>query len=227
MILLGTIANAGAIIIGGIAGSFFRKGISERFSNIIMSVLGLFTLVLGMMFAVDTQNALVVIFSLVIGSVIGEWIDIEKRMNDLGDYVQGKLNSGEGSFSKGFVTASLLFCVGTMSIMGSLQSGLMNNHNILLTKSILDGTISVVFASTLGIGVVLSSLPVLVYQGSIALLASSVAPYLSEAVITEMTAVGGVLLVGMGINLLEIRKLKVGNMLPAIFLPIILMLFMK
>ena len=227
MILLGTIANAGAIIIGGIAGSFFRKGISERFSNIIMSVLGLFTLVLGMMFAVDTQNALVVIFSLVIGSVIGEWIDIEKRMNDLGDYVQGKLNSGEGSFSKGFVTASLLFCVGTMSIMGSLQSGLMNNHNILLTKSILDGTISVVFASTLGIGVVLSSLPVLVYQGSIALLASSVAPYLSEAVITEMTAVGGILLVGMGINLLEIRKLKVGNMLPAIFLPIILMLFMK
>jgi len=227
LILLGTIANSAAIIIGGIAGSFFRKGISERFSNIIMSVLGLFTLVLGMMFAVDTQNALVVIFSLVIGSVIGEWIDIEKRMNDLGDYVQGKLNSGEGSFSKGFVTASLLFCVGTMSIMGSLQSGLMNNHNILLTKSILDGTISVVFASTLGIGVVLSSLPVLVYQGSIALLASSVAPYLSEAVITEMTAVGGVLLVGMGINLLEIRKLKVGNMLPAIFLPIILMLFMK
>jgi len=227
LILLGTIANSAAIIIGGIAGSFFRKGISERFSNIIMSVLGLFTLVLGMMFAVDTQNALVVIFSLVIGSVIGEWIDIEKRMNDLGDYVQGKLNSGEGSFSKGFVTASLLFCVGTMSIMGSLQSGLMNNHNILLTKSILDGTISVVFASTLGIGVVLSSLPVLVYQGSIALLASSVAPYLSEAVITEMTAVGGVLLVGMGINLLETRKLKVGNMLPAIFLPIILMLFMK
>ena len=227
MILLGTIANAGAIIIGGIAGSFFRKGISERFSNIIMTVLGLFTLVLGMMFAVDSQNALVVVFSLVIGSVIGEWIDIEKRMNDLGDYVQDKLNYGEGSFSKGFVTASLLFCVGTMSIMGSLQSGLMNDHKILLMKSILDGTISVVFASTLGIGVVLSSLPVLVYQGSIALLASSVAPYLSEAVITEMTAVGGVLLVGMGINLLEIRKLKVGNMLPAIFLPIILMLFMK
>ena len=227
MILLGTIANAGAIIIGGIAGSFFRKGISERFSNIIMTVLGLFTLVLGMMFAVDSQNALVVVFSLVIGSVIGEWIDIEKRMNDLGDYVQDKLNSGEGSFSKGFVTASLLFCVGTMSIMGSLQSGLMNDHKILLMKSILDGTISVVFASTLGIGVALSSLPVLVYQGSIALLASSVAPYLSEAVITEMTAVGGVLLVGMGINLLEIRKLKVGNMLPAIFLPIILMLFMK
>ena len=227
MILLGTIANAGAIIIGGIAGSFFRKGISERFSNIIMTVLGLFTLVLGMMFAVDSQNALVVVFSLVIGSVIGEWIDIEKRMNDLGDYVQDKLNSGEGSFSKGFVTASLLYCVGTMSIMGPLQSGLMNDHKILLMKSILDGTISVVFASTLGIGVVLSSLPVLVYQGSIALLASSVAPYLSEAVITEMTAVGGVLLVGMGINLLEIRKLKVGNMLPAIFLPIILMLFMK
>ena len=145
MILLGTVANAGAIIIGGIAGSFFRKGISERFSNIIMSVLGLFTLVLGMTFAIDSQNALVVIFSLVIGSVIGEWIDIEKRMNDLGDYVQDKLNSREGSFSKGFVTASLLYCVGTMSIMGPLQSGLMNDHKILLMKSILDGTISARF----------------------------------------------------------------------------------
>ena len=227
MILFGTIVNAGAIIIGGIAGSIFKRGISERFSSIIMSVLGLFTLAIGMMFAIDSQNIMVVIFSLVIGAIAGEWIDIEKRMNDLGNYVQDKLNSKEGSFSEGFVTASLLFCVGTMSIMGPLQSGLMNDHKILLMKSILDGVMSVVFASTLGIGVSLSSLPVLVYQGSIALLASFVAPYLSEAVITEMTAVGGILLIGMGINLLEIKKIKVGNMLPAIFLPIILMLYMK
>jgi hypothetical protein len=227
MILFGTIVNAGAIIIGGIAGSIFKKGISERFSSIIISVLGLFTLSIGMMFSIDSQNIMVVIFSLVIGTIIGEWIDIEKKMNNLGNYVQDKLNSKEGSFSEGFVTASLLFCVGTMSIMGPLQSGLMNDHRILLMKSILDGVMSVVFASTLGIGVSLSSLPLLVYQGSIALLASFVAPYLNEAVITEMTAVGGILLIGMGINLLEIKKIKVGNMLPAIFLPIILMVFIK
>ena len=227
MILLGTVANAAAIIMGGIAGCFFKKGISERFSNIIMSVLGLFTLANGIMFAINSQNVIVVIFSLVIGATVGEWIDIEKRMNSLGNFVQDKFNSKEGSFSKGFVTSSLLFCVGTMSIMGSLQSGLMNDHKILMMKSVLDGTVSVVFASTMGIGVLLSSLPVFAYQGSIVLLASSVAPYLSEAVITEMTAVGGVLLIGMGINILEIKKVKVGNMLPAMFFPILLMLFVK
>ncbi|MDD3706008.1 MAG: DUF554 domain-containing protein [Clostridiaceae bacterium] len=227
MILFGTIANAVAIIVGGIIGCFFRKGIPERFSSIIMTILGLFTLANGMMFAINSKNVIVVILSLVIGATIGEWIDIEKRMNNLGDYIQDKFNSQEGSFSKGFVTASLLFCVGTMSIMGSLQSGLMNDHKILLMKSVLDGTIAIVFASTMGMGVLLSSLPVFVYQGSIVLLASFVAPYLSEAVITEMTAVGGVLLLGMGINILEMKKLKVGNMLPAMFIPIILMLFMK
>lgn len=122
----------------------FQKGISERFSSIIMSVLGLFTLANGIMFAINSQNVIVVIFSLVIGATVGEWIDIEKRMNSLGDFVQDKFNSKEGSFSKGFVTASLLFCVGTMSIMGSLQSGLMNDHKILMMKSVLDGTVSVV-----------------------------------------------------------------------------------
>jgi uncharacterized membrane protein YqgA involved in biofilm formation len=221
MILLGSIANAAAIIAGGAAGSILKRGLSERFSSTIISALGLLTMALGMMFALQSENIMVVVFSLVLGAILGEWIDIEKRMNDLGNFVQDKLKAKEGNFSKGFVTASLLFCV------GSLQSGLMNNHEILFTKSIMDGVISVVFASTLGIGVALSFLPVFVYQGSIALLASVVAPYLGEAVMTEMTATGGVLLVGVGINILEIRKLKVGNMLPAIFLPILLMLFMK
>ncbi|MDD4503724.1 MAG: DUF554 domain-containing protein [Clostridiaceae bacterium] len=226
MALLGTIVNAAAIIIGGIAGRIFKKGISERFSNLIISALGLFTLAIGMMFVIESKNIMVVVFSLVVGSVLGEWIDIEKRMNDLGDYVQDKLKAHEGNFSKGFVTASLLFCVGSMAIMGPLQSGLINDHKILFTKAIVDGIMSVVFASTLGIGVVLSFLPVFIYQGTIALLASVVAPYLNEAVIVEMTATGGILLIGMGINILEIKKIKVGNMLPAIFLPILLMLFM-
>jgi uncharacterized membrane protein YqgA involved in biofilm formation len=227
MILLGSIVNAAAIIVGGIAGNIFKRGISERFSNLIISTLGLFTLALGMMFSIKSENIMVVVFSLVLGAIIGEAIDIEKRMNNLGDYVQDKLKSKEGNFSQGFVTASLLFCVGSMAIMGALQGGLMNDHRILFTKAIMDGIIAVVFASTMGTGVALSFLPVFIYQGSITLLASFIAPYLSEAVITEMTATGGVLLVGVGINILKIKEIKVGNMLPAIFLPIIFMLFMK
>lgn len=226
MVLLGSIANASAIIIGGVVGSIFKRGLSERFSSLIMSALGLFTLAIGMMFAIESKSIMVVVFSLVIGAIIGEWIDIDKRMNNLGDYIQDKLKSKEGNFSQGFATATLLFCVGSLAIMGSLQSGLMNDHKILFTKAIVDGITSVVFASTLGIGVVLSFLPVFIYQGTITLLASVVAPYLSGAVITEMTATGGILLIGVGINILEIRKIKVSNMLPAIFLPIILMLFM-
>ena len=226
MILLGSIANAAAIIIGGVAGSIFKRGLSERFSSLIISALGLFTLAIGIMFAIESKSIMVVVFSLVLGAIIGEWIDIDKRMNNLGDYIQDKLKSKEGNFSQGFVTATLLFCVGSLAIMGSLQSGLMNDHKILFTKAIVDGITSVVFASTLGLGVVLSFLPVLIYQGAITLLASVVAPYLSGAVITEMTATGGILLIGVGINILEIKKIKVSNMLPAIFLPIILMLIM-
>lgn len=227
MILLGSVANAAAIIVGGLAGVIVKKGLSPRFSDLIVSALGLFTAAIGVMFSMQSKNIMVVVFSLVIGSVIGEWIDIEKRMNDLGDYAQNKLKAHEGNFSQGFVTASLLFCVGSMAIMGALQSGLMNDHKILYTKSIMDGVISIIFASTMGIGVIASFIPVFVYQGGITLLASVVAPYLGEAVTTEMTATGGILLLGIAINILELKKLKVGNMLPAIFVPIILMLFMK
>lgn len=227
MILLGSIVNAAAIIIGGTAGSVLKRGISERFSSLIVSALGLLTVALGMMFAVKSQNTMVVVFSLVFGAVLGEWINIEKRINDLGEYVQHKLGAREDNFSQGFVSASLLFCIGSMSIMGALQSGLMNDHNILFTKAIIDGVTGVVFASTMGIGVTLSFLPVFIYQGLISLLASVIAPFLSEAVMTEMTATGGILLMGIGVNMLELKKIKVGNMLPAIFLPILFMLFME
>ncbi|MGE5630045.1 MAG: DUF554 domain-containing protein [Caulobacteraceae bacterium] len=227
MILLGTAVNALAVILGGTAGSLMKKGIPERFSNLIINALGLFTLAIGITFSLGSKNMMVVVFSLVIGSIIGEWIDVEKRMNGLGDAVENKLKSKEGNFSQGFVTASLLFCVGSMAIMGSLQSGLMNDHKILFTKSIMDGITAAIFASTMGIGVAVSAIPVFIYQGIITLLASVVAPYLSQAVITEMTATGGILLIGVGINILELKKIKVGNMLPAIFMPIILMLFMK
>jgi uncharacterized protein len=226
MILLGTIVNAAAIIVCGILGSFLKKGLPKRYGDLVIAALGFFTVMLGVKFAMQTEHPLVVIFSLVLGAALGEWIDIEKRMDNFGNKVQSKLKGFKGNFSQGFVTSSLLFCVGSMAIMGSLQSGLANDHQTLYTKAVMDGVISVVFASTLGIGVAASAVPVFIYQGAITLLAAFLQPYLSAAVVLEMTAVGGILLMGVGSNILEIKKVKVGNLIPAIFIPILIMMFM-
>jgi uncharacterized membrane protein YqgA involved in biofilm formation len=227
MILLGSVVNAAAIIVFGVIGSFLKKGIPKRYGDLVIAALGFFTVMLGVNFAMKLEHPLVVIFSLVIGAAIGEWIDIEKRMDNFGNKVQNRLKGFKGNFSQGFVTSSLLFCVGSMAIMGSLQSGLANNHDTLYTKAVMDGVISVVFASTLGIGVAASALPVFIYQGAITLLAAFLQPYLSTAVVVEMTAVGGILLMGVGSNILEIKKVRVGNLIPAIFLPIIIMMLMQ
>lgn len=227
MILLGSIANAAAIIVCGIVGSFLKKGLPKRYGDLVIAALGFFTVMLGVNFAMKLEHPLVVIFSLVIGAALGEWIDIEKRMDNFGNKVQARLKGFKGNFSQGFVTSSLLFCVGSMAIMGSLQSGLANNHETLYTKAVMDGVISIVFASTLGIGVAASALPVFIYQGAITLLAAFLQPYLSAAVVVEMTAVGGILLMGVGSNILEIKKVRVGNLIPAIFLPIIIMKLME
>jgi len=226
MILLGSIANAVAIIVCGIIGSFLKKGLPKRYGDLVIAALGFFTVMLGVKFAMQTEHPLVVIFSMVLGAALGEWIDIEKRMDSLGNKVQSKLKGFKGNFSQGFVNASLLFCVGSMAIMGALQSGLANDHQTLYTKAVMDGVIAVVFASTLGIGVAASAVPVFIYQGAITLLAAFLQPYLSTAVVLEMTAVGGILLMGVGSNILEIKKVKVGNLIPAIFIPILIMMFM-
>lgn len=227
MILLGSIVNGTAIVIGGALGSFLKKGLPERFSSLLVAALGLFTLSLGLRFAMETEELMVMVFSLAIGALLGEWADIEKRMDKLGNWAQDRLKGQHGNFSQGFVTASLLFCVGSMAIMGALQSGLDNKHEILYTKAFMDGIMSVVFASTMGIGVAASALPVFAYQGAITLMAAFIAPYLNAAVINEMTATGGVLLMGLAINVMELKRIKVGNMLPAIFLPIVLMPLFK
>ncbi len=225
MILFGTMVNAAAIIVGGVIGTFAKKGIPERFGNLIINALGLFTAILGIMFAIGSKKIEIVVFSLIIGAFIGEAIDIEKRLDNFGKNVQNRLKGVGGNFSQGFVTSSLLFCIGSMAIMGSLQSGLLNDHKILLTKSVMDGIFSLIFASTMGIGVAASAIAVFIYQGALTLLAASVASYLSQPVITEMSATGGVLLLGLAISILDIKKIKVGNLLPAIFIPIILMMF--
>lgn len=227
MILLGSIVNAAAVIFGGVAGSLMKKGLPKRFGDLVVASLGLFTVMLGVGFSMKTEHPLVVIFSLLIGAALGEWIDIEKRLDNFGNSVQNKLKGFKGNFAQGFVTSSLLFCVGSMAIMGSLQSGLAGDHSTLFTKSVMDGVISIVFASTMGIGVAASALPVFIYQGAITLMASFLQPYLSPEVVLEMTATGGILLMGVGINILEIKKIRVGNLIPAIFIPIIIMIFMK
>lgn len=226
MILLGSIANAAAIIVCGILGSFLKKGLPKRYGDLVIAALGFFTVMLGVKFAMQTEHPLVVIFSMVLGAALGEWIDIEKRMDHFGNKIQSRLKGFKGNFSEGFVNASLLFCVGSMAIMGSLQSGLANDHQTLYTKAVMDGVISVVFASNMGIGVAASAFPVFIYQGAITLLAAFLQPYLSTAVVLEMTAVGGILLMGVGSNILEIKKVKVGNLIPAIFIPILIMIFM-
>lgn len=219
--MLSTIVNVIAIITGSILGILIKKGIKEEYKNTIMDGIGLAVVIIGIMGAIESQNIMLVIASIVVGSIIGEALKIEKRLDNLGNRLQNKFGGEDSNFSKGFVTASLVYCVGAMAIVGSLEAGIQGNHETLFAKSILDGISSIIFASTLGIGVAFASIPVLIYQGGITLLANLVKDLLTPEVINEMSAVGSILIMAIGINILEIRKIKVGNMLPAIFIPII------
>ena len=174
------------------------------------------------------------IICIAVGALIGEIIDIDKRLNNLGDYIEKKINSKKNdkkadkiSISEGFVTSSLLFCVGAMAVVGSLESGLQGNHTTLFAKSVLDGVSSIIFTSSLGIGVMLSSVAILVYQGSITLLAGCLSSVLTDSVISNMSAIGSLLIMGLGTNMLGASKIKVANLLPAIFLPILIDIIMK
>ena len=223
--MLGTIVNVIAVLIGGTVGLLLKKGLPERISDTIMGGVALIVLYIGIDGTLQGQETLVAILSIVIGGALGAWIDIDRGLNWLGDFAQRKLaaNSGEGStFAEGFVSASLLFCVGAMAVVGALQSGLSGNHEVQFAKALIDGVTAIVFASTLGAGVLLSAAAVLVYQGGITLLAGLLAPVLSDAVVAEMSCVGSLLIIGISLNMLGLTKLKLANYLPAIFLPILL-----
>lgn len=217
--MLGPVVNGVVIVICALAGKFMIKGLPDRFAEIIKKAIGLSIIYIGISGALDNQRVMLLIMSLVLGSIMGEWINIDKGMNRLGIWAERKLGFGEGNFAKGFVTASILFCTGSMAIVGALQSGLQGNHEMLFAKSILDGVISIVFASTMGIGVVFSAVPVFLYEGLIALGAGFIKDLLTTEIITEMSAVGSLLIAALGFNFLEIREIKVANMIPAIFLP--------
>lgn len=219
--MLGTIVNTIAIIAGSLLGLMFRGGIPKKYHVTIMQALSLAVILIGLKMALKTEDILLIIFSLVIGSLMGEFIKIEDRLENLGKFFETRFSKADNGLAKGFVVTSLIYCVGSMAIVGSLESGLTGNHQTLFAKSALDGLSSVIFASSLGIGVLFSSISVFLYQGFITLTATLIKPFLVGEVINQMSAVGGLLIIAIGINLLEIQKIKVGNMLPAIFIPLV------
>jgi uncharacterized protein len=219
--LLGTIVNTVSIIAGSLIGLLFRGGISEKYNRIMMQAIGLAVVLIGVKTALKTDAILIVILSLAIGGILGELLGIEDRLELLGNWIGKRLSKDSTGIARGFVSASLLFCVGAMAIVGSMESGLAGDHQTLFAKSILDGISSVFFASTLGIGVIFSAASVFVYQGFITMTASFLGQFLVPDVVSQMSAIGGLLILAIGIGLLEIKKIKVGNILPAIFIPLI------
>ena len=231
--LWGSIVNCLAVIVGATAGLIVKKimgkgaegGTMSRVSDALMNGVSLCVLLIGVSGAIKTQNMIIVIVSMVIGTAIGELCDLDKRVTALGKAIESKTGGRFGDITQGFVSASLLFCVGAMTIVGSLNSGVSGDHSMLYTKSLLDLISAFAFASALGFGVLFSAGFVLVFQGSITLLAVWIAPLLSDAAVLEMTAVGSLLIVGLALNMLGITKLKIMNHMPAVFLPMIFFLF--
>ena len=228
MMLLGSLVNMLAIFAGCFVGVTLGRFIPERFNSAIEKGIALCVFYIGLDGVLAGSDTLVAILSMVLGVILGELLDLDGRIHALGDWVERRFakKQSKTSISEGFVNASLLFCVGAMAIMGALDSGLTGDHSTLYAKALLDGIISVVYASTLGIGVALSAIPIFLYQGSIALGASFLAPYLTEAVILEMKCVGSILILGLSLNMLGLTKIKVMNYVPAVFLPILLCRFL-
>lgn len=226
--MLGTVVNSVAIVVGGILGAFFQGVIKEKAKETVMAGLGLAVVLIGLTMALKTGNPLVVIGSLVLGGLVGEWIDIEAKLLRFAKKIENRFVKGESRLAQAFVTTSLVYCVGAMAVTGSLESGISGAHGTLYAKAMLDGISAVVFASSLGIGVVLSSIPVFLYQGTITLLAAWISQWLSQtpSALIEMSATGGLLIVAIGLNILNIKQIRVGNLLPALVFAVVISLLM-
>jgi len=219
----GTLVNGIAIIIGGTIGLFLKKSLFNKISDKIMMALGLSIIVIAIQGVINYKDSLIMIISIALGAYIGELIDIDGRLTNMIRGIENKFSKkSEGTFTAGFVSASLLFVVGAMAIVGSLESGLNHNESILYTKSLLDFVSSIIFASTFGIGVLFSAFPVMLYQGFITILSQFIQPYLSEMLIADFTAVGSVCILAIGLNMTKATQFKIANLLPAIFVPFIL-----
>lgn len=212
----GTFVNAIAVVAGSSLGLFLRGGFPERIKSIVFKGTGLVTLFIGFQMTLKTGNLIILFFSILIGAIIGELLDIEGRIERFGNIIKSKFSSGEDKFVEGFMTAFLVFCIGSMTIIGSIEDGLNGNPSILYAKSMLDGFASISLASALGVGVLFSVVPLLLYQGGITMLALLSKAFFTGAIINELSAAGGIMLIGLGINILEIKRIKVTNFLPSL-----------
>ena len=222
--MVGTLVNVAAVIIGSIIGLVVHTKLPKRIITIVFQGIGLFTIFIGIKMALKTDYLLIMVFSIVIGSVLGELINIEKGINNLSEYLKRKIKLSSDKFSEGLITAFLLFCLGSMTILGAIEEGLGRRPTLLFTKSLMDGFSSIALSASLGIGVIFSVIPLLIYQGGLTLFAGHLQPFFAKTMINELTAVGGILLIGLGINILEILKLKISNMLPSLIIVVILVL---
>ncbi|MEC9485395.1 MAG: DUF554 domain-containing protein [Candidatus Izemoplasma sp.] len=217
----GVLVNVFAIIFGGSIGLILNRGLNERVKKVIMQGVGLSVIIIGIAGALTIKSPILMVVSLVVGGLIGSLIQIESRLDRLGKRIERTFKNDNNGFAKGFVWATLIYCVGAMAIVGSLEAGLNGDNTTLYIKAILDGVTAIIFAATLGFGVIFSSISVFIYQGAIVLLGYQIEPYLTEHLINEVSAIGSVLIMAIGINILEIKHIHVGDLLPAIIIPAI------
>ena len=226
--LTGSFINVALVLIGGALGLLLKKGLPERVSDAVMKALGLCVLYIGIDGCLEGSNALIAVISMAVGTIFGSAVNLDKHMNNFAAKVEKKLSKksdGKTNMAQGMISATLLYCVGAMAVVGSLDSGISGDYSTLATKSVIDGVSSIVLASTLGYGVLLSVVPLFIYQGGITLLAGFVAPFLNDYTVAQMTCVGSLLIIAIALNMLGITKIKVMNSLPAVFLPVIICQF--
>ena len=221
--MIGTLVNVATVIIGGMIGLLFNSKVPKRFIDIAFNGIGIFTLILGVSMAIESKQQLFMVFSIIIGSIIGEGIDLDKQLNRLSERLKKRLKTKDSNFTTGLITAFLLFCMGSMTILGAIEEGVNHSPELLLTKATMDGFAALALASTLGIGVVFSVVPLFIFQGGLTLLASYLQNYLNDPMIAELSAVGGVLLIALALNILEVKTIKVMNMLPSLLVIILFM----
>ncbi len=222
MLLGGTILNVITVAVGSTIGLYLGNRIPDKITKIVFQALGLFTIVIGVNMALKGQMILAIIFSLLIGSIVGEVVNVESKIEKFSAWLKAKIKMNNPKFSEGLLTAFLLFCIGSMTILGAIDEGMGNGSEILMTKAIMDGFSSIALAAVFGLGVALSVVPLLIFQGGLTLLAYFVGDFVPDIVINELTAVGGILLLGLGINILEIKKIRIMNMLPSLLVIVVL-----
>ncbi len=221
--MTGTLINAGVIVLAGLCGLLLRRGIPDTISRTMQDALGVLIIVIGVQYGLKAENFAVIGVCLALGAIIGEWRNWDGRLEALGIRLQSRFGQGESSFAKGFVSATLLFCVGAMAVIGSLEDGLHGNYQILLVKSMLDAIFSALFAASMGVGVLFSAIPVLIYQGSISLAAGFIEPVLTESMLNNITSLGGMIITALGLNIIAVTRIRVANLLPGILMVPIIM----